>query len=101
MSEIDFKEVDYNDALRAHHLQNGFRELWEQCQFDEMMQQDYPHEIPEGGVYEMDEFYSAVEIVYNRMRDLYETFDAIETKREARLQASMNSVPSGKTGCCF
>ena len=93
------KEIEYNDAIRAYHLKNGFEELWHQCQFDDMMAQDYPEEVSEEALDEMAEFYEAVTLVYNRMRGLYDTFDELETKREARLQAI--SVPSGKTGCCF
>ena len=93
------KEIEYNDAIRAHNLKYGFKELWHQCQFDDMMLQDYPHEVSEDAMEEMGQFHEAVHLIYTRMRGLYETFDEIETKDEQRQMARMKSVPVGKTGC--
>lgn len=73
-------ETDYNDAIRAHRLREGFKELWHQCQFDEMMLQDYPDEVSEAARQEIEDFRISVEFIEGRMLELYDTFHELNER---------------------
>lgn len=83
MNETEhMSETDYNDAIRAHKLSEGFDELFHQLQYEEMVMQDYPEELTEAGRQEMEDFHTSVVFIFERMRELYPTFDRVREKME-------------------